>query len=218
MTEPQHQPAPLAFVDTETDSLLPDRRAWDIAVVRREPDGTESTLNVIVADVDLTHADPKALSIGRFFERHPRFGGESARDAGALLLTEEQAALRVEEALRGAHIIGGVPNFDEHVLKNLLRRHKLPWSAHYHLGDFENMIVGYLAGLARYAPEKLEGLESLLPPWRSEQLSRVLGVEPPGADQRHTALGDALWARAVFDRIVTESQTALEQWRGGRAA
>lgn len=213
---PPHTPAPVCFADTETDSLKRRRRPWEIGIVRREPDGTEKTYNLMIADVDLSHADPIALNIGRFFERHPRFGGTLPE--GSELVTDEQAALLTEEALRGAHIIGGVPHFDEHVFKHMFRRHKLPWSAHYHLGDFENMIVGYLAGISRWQADRLDGLTSLRPPWSSEQLSRVLGIDPPAPHARHTALGDALWARAVYDHIITEQQAYLDEWRAARAA
>ena len=32
------QPAPLVFLDTESDGLRPDCRVWEIAMIRREPD------------------------------------------------------------------------------------------------------------------------------------------------------------------------------------
>lgn len=207
-TTPGHTPAPLAFADTETDSLLPDRRPWDIGIIRREPDGSEATLSIIVDDVDLTHADPRALAIGHFFQRHPSYGGTSA----GLRLPEDKAARQVEEMLRGAHIIGCVPDFDVEVLKNMFRRHWLPWTAHYHLIDVENLIVGYLAG--RRGDDEEIGTYTvdtgtckartvpLTPPWSSDDLSRAIGVEPPGPDERHTALGDARWAQRLYDRIM----------------
>jgi hypothetical protein len=33
--------APLCFVDTETTGVHPGRRAWEVAIIRRDPDGYE---------------------------------------------------------------------------------------------------------------------------------------------------------------------------------
>lgn len=38
-------------------------------------------------------------------------------------------------------------------------------------------------------------------PWDSDNLSRMVGVDPDRFD-RHTAMGDALWTQAIYDRIV----------------
>lgn len=39
-------------------------------------------------------------------------------------------------------------------------------------------------------------------PWRSDELSRLIGVEPPGEAERHTALGDARWAARAWDAVM----------------
>lgn len=194
---------PIAFLDTETTSLDIDREAWDIGIIRRDPDGTEYTVNLIVSDVDLSRANRYSLRIGHFFERHPRFGGTA--DQGGLVVSRGQttratevdeatAAIDVEAATRGAHIVGAVPNFDVHVLTRLLARHGLPWTAHHHLMDVENLLLGHLAHT--YSPD------DLAPPWDSEALSRMADIEPPPDELRHTAMGDALWCRSIYDTIL----------------
>ncbi|MDZ4232820.1 MAG: hypothetical protein U1C73_03460, partial [Dietzia sp.] len=66
----------VVFLDTETTGKGPRRRAWEIAMIRRDATGDrEITLYVDVADLDLPHADPKALAIGRFDQRHPQRDG-----------------------------------------------------------------------------------------------------------------------------------------------
>lgn len=40
------------------------------------------------------------------------------------------------------------------------------------------------------------------PPWPSDELSRLCGVEPSGEHERHTALGDARWAMRRYDAII----------------
>lgn len=203
--------APLAFVDTETTGVHPGRRAWEIAIIRREPDGTETTLHVFVADVDLSEADPFGLKVGRFYERHPAFartpevaaaiahgralGLEVPKDEPCL--DEDDLAPMVERMTRGAHLVGAVPNFDAEVFAAMLRRHRLTPAWHYHLIDVEALAVGYLAGRRPF-----DGSDPVALPWSSDALSRACGVEPAGDDERHTALGDAKWAMRLYDAIV----------------
>ena len=54
----------ICAVDTETTGLHWKREAWEIALVRRDETGTSEVL--IYLDVDLKHADGKALEIGGF--------------------------------------------------------------------------------------------------------------------------------------------------------
>ena len=64
---------PICAVDTETTSLRPDRRAWDIALIRRDDEGERRVQFFIELDaLDLPNADPFSLNVGRFWERHPQ--------------------------------------------------------------------------------------------------------------------------------------------------
>lgn len=194
----------LAFMDTETTGLHPGRRAWEVAIIRREPDGTEETFHAFVGDVDLSYADPMGLKIGRFYERHPGYrqgkrltlyGSDDASYA------EYWVAEEVERLTRHAHIVGAVPNFDTEVFDGMLRRGGLIPAWHYHLIDVEALAVGYLCGLAVVNPGGgTSGAVSR--PWSSDDLSRACGVEPASAEERHTALGDARWAMRLYDAIV----------------
>jgi DNA polymerase III epsilon subunit-like protein len=212
----------IVFLDTETTSLRPDRRAWDLAlIVRRdgEPD-VEHQWFVHDADLDLGNADPFALRIGHFYERHPAYAEETFTKAGSadgkslwavssrtVAVREGDVLSRVEELTRGAHLVGCVPNFDAEVLGARMRACGLLPSWHYHLIDVEMLTVGYLRGLTTFdAPRNdLQELLHTTPlrlPWDSEALSRALDVEPPGEADRHTALGDARWARDMFDAVM----------------
>lgn len=207
--------APLAFVDTETTGVHPGRRAWEVAIIRREPDGTENTFHAFVVDVDLSRADPFGLKVGRFYDRHPSYNGtveDMLTDdpwsgsryfelpGGAKVLTELDTAVRVERMTRGAHLVGAVPNFDAEVFASMLRRHQLAPAWHYHLIDVEALAVGWIHGSGR-VPNIAHQLGVELP-WKSDDLSRACGVEPAGDDERHTALGDAKWAMRLYDAIV----------------
>jgi hypothetical protein len=201
--------APICFVDTETTGVHPGRRAWEVVIIRREPNGAETTLHAFVGDVDLSAADPYGLRVGRFYDRHPLYA-TGPRPDDALLLSEQRVARLVEEHTRGAHLVGAVPNFDAEVFADMLRRHRLAPAWHYHLVDVENLAVGYLAAkLSRTDVSdqaRAELGDMVMPPWSSEELSRMCGVDPAGEDERHTALGDAKWAMRLYDAIVTAAQ------------
>lgn len=189
---------PLAFIDTETTGVHPGRLAWEVAVIRREPDGNEWTTVFQIEDVDLSNADPFGLKVGGFYERYYRY---RADDVMPIVLSEKAAASEVEIATRGAHLVGAVPNFDAEVFDAMLRRHKLIPAWHYHLIDVEALAVGYLHGQALNAnPAPALPWRDL--PWRSDDLSRACGVEPASDKDRHTALGDAKWAMRLYDAIV----------------
>lgn len=178
---------PLAFIDCETTSLNRlTRRPWEIAVIRREPDGTEKAASWFVDDIDLTDADPASLKFGRFYERY-QFGWPAPYSRAGEYFAEETSARRLERLTRGAHLVGMVPSFDEETFAAMLRRHRLAPSWHYHLVNVEDLVAGFL------------GLE---PPQKSEDLSRALGVDPATFD-RHTALGDARWAMALYDVVMS---------------
>lgn len=210
--------APLAFIDTETTGVHHGRRAWEIAIIRRDTTGTERTFHAFVGDVDLSDADPFGLKIGRFYERHPAYNTTSNRadtwahdysfgpvPAGAQILNEMEVVDYVERLTRGAHLVGAVPNFDAEVFADMLRRHQLTPAWHYHLIDVEALAVGWIHGSGR-VPNIAHQLGVELP-WKSDDLSRACGVEPAGDDERHTALGDARWAMRLYDAIVSAAVT-----------
>lgn len=190
--------APLCFLDTETDGVHPDRVAWEIGAIRREPDGTETARRWFV-DVALATADPFGLRIGGFYDRHP-FGrylsGAAESFDHRATLGPYAAAMQVARITHGAHIVGAVPNFDTECLAALLRNQDLTPAWHYHLVDIENLAVGYLAGQGK----------PIAPPWKSDELTEALGLPPTPDDEKHTALGDAKWAMRVYDAVMRDSQ------------
>lgn len=197
---------PIVFLDTETTGVHPDRKVWEVAMIRR--DGSEQNeLTFMVGVEDLSAADPFGLNVGRFYERHPRGRllsgpGLSSDDGDRGLMSRARAAEYVAQWTHGAHIVGAVPNFDTEVLGALLREHRLLPMWHYHLIDVENLAVGWL--WRKVAENVAAGyLGSILPtlPWDSEEISRACGVEPAPPEERHTALGDARWAMRLYDAI-----------------
>lgn len=180
----------IAFLDTETTSLRHDRRAWEVALILRDAKGFDHEYHWFIDDCDLElgNADVKSLSIGKFYDRHPQY-----RAAGGSVHFEADVLQQAERLTRDATVVGGVPSFDSEVLANRMRANNICPSWHYRTQDFQTLILGYLRGQGKAAPAL---------PWKSDDLSRLIGVEPPADDERHTALGDARWALRVWDTII----------------
>ncbi len=211
----------ICFIDTETTSLRHDRRAWEIGIIARYDDkDVERHWFVDTDDLDLGNADVMSLKVGRFYDRHPQ--ARNGRDGGYGDVRDEADVLReVEAVTRGAHLVGAVVSFDADVLGQRMRAHGICPSWHYHLCDVEALAVGYLNGRRARQNEIVDGypLENKgeqapglvrwnspgpwdVPlPWKSDDLSAALGITVSEED-RHTALGDAKFARAIYDAVM----------------
>ena len=196
---------PLCFIDTETTGVHPDRRVWEVAMIRRDDTG-QSEAVYQVNDIDLSDADPFGLSVGHFYDRHGSYrpGGFVGLNEGDGIANgpESRVAKIVEQMTRGAHLVGVVPSFDAGCLDPMLRRHGLIPAWHSHLVDVEAMAVGCLEAL-RLSGLGVNGVyaDPVRLPWRSDDLSLACNVEPPAEDERHTALGDARWAMRWYDAL-----------------
>lgn len=190
----------LVFVDIETDGLHPGRRAWEIAMIRRDDTGERECRMFL--PLDLKFSDPAALKIGGFWERHPmgrKLAGKPAPSNDPMLCevptpcepvtSAHEAAKKVMEWTFGAHLVGANPAFDAQVLERLLRSEGYLPSWHHHLIDVETMAVGWLVG---------QGLTVGIP-WKSDELADRCGVSSPTKQGRHTALGDTRWVRDWFN-------------------
>lgn len=217
----------LAFVDVETTGLDPyQHEIWEVAVVLVHPempddarlraigltpenwsreargtvqsDGSVMTEYVWHLPVDLGRADPVALRIGRFYERWEGAKAYTGTNDPWLpgvfpTFTPQGTFADVFARLtNGTVLIGCVPSFDETRLWRLLRENGACPGWHYQPVDVETLAVGFLAGRRDDVPPL---------PWDSEVLSRAVGVDPDRFD-RHTALGDALWAKAIYEAVL----------------
>ena len=186
----------LVALDTETTGLHPGRRVWDIGLIVRRPGHPDHERQWFVAaeDLDLGNADPFGLKICRYYELHPEYCGTRTLDEGrtGTLAREVDVLQWVESLTRGAHIVGAVPNFDTEVLDKRMRAHGILPSWHYHLQCAEILAAGFLRGRG----ERVEY------PYKSDELAERIGVDPPGDEDRHTALGDARWALRMFDAVM----------------
>lgn len=188
---------PLIFVDTETTHLdLAIARPWEIAMIRRDTDGTERLLHLMIGNVRLADADPEALAVGRFDERH----GPGEQPGGHAWVQEPLAAEMVADFTAPGPdgvpvaLVGSNPSYDAQVLVAMLRRHGREPAWDHHTHDLVTWTLATLAGsIVDHSPM----------PERSYALSEAVGAEPPGPGVRHTARGDAEWVRSWWDQLMT---------------
>ena len=197
---------PLAFVDCETTSLHrpcspTPGEIWEVGLILRDQDGEQSFRWLL--PVSLWHADPESLDIGGFHDRHPQGDRWAGRpDPDDLVVDIARWCSDFAALTAGAHLVGNVVSFDEERLAALLTGHGVEPAWDYHLVDVENLAVGWLAAGHDWEQGPPVADNKCTPPWDSEELSAALGVTPPGPEERHTAIGDALWARDLFDAVI----------------
>lgn len=184
---------PKVFLDTETTSLDEQTRvAWEFAAIRRNDNGTEVPLEFFIEVKDLTTADPGALRIGGFYDRHPMgrwLIGNTVDYRGPK--TAKDAALAIATITHGAHVVGAQPDFDLITLSRLLFSQGILPSWHYRKYDVEAMTAGYLhreVGGLRACAEALD-----------------LTVD---ATLEHTAMGDTLTAMAIWDVVMSTGEVS----------
>lgn len=207
------------WMDTETTKLGIWRRAWDVALIVRDPaNETDDEYQWFVhpIDIELERADAVSLEIGGFWERHPH-GAELAeqgwrtvlengwqptpRRLGAIhelpRLPRTRRARHIARDIfdltaRKTQIYGSNPGFDMLTLEHLLIEQGLTPQWYYHPNDVPNLIEGWLLG---------RGYVERIPASRkSEDWCRAVGVEPNDYP-RHTALGDCQLFRDAFDAM-----------------
>lgn len=187
----------LIFLDTETTSLrrpwmTAPKAVWDIGGVRwagGDPASrTEFQFFVTVPGEALADADPFALNIGGYFERFPKHlshdGAPGVIPRGNKM-SPAGAARWLTHWMHGATIVGNLPSFDEESLSALCYGNGHRLDAHHHVIDLFAMTQGYLLG----AGDSWDTIVAM----NSDALSEAVGAQPPTDEERHTALGDALW-------------------------
>jgi len=177
------------FLDTETTRLDAARRAWEISMIRRHPGlaDTAITIFINVDDIDIEHAEPAALEVGRFRRRHPAFGAQLGPNQ--ICLSEADAMQIVDDWTYRAEIFGINPYFDTDTLTAAFgRHHRQPrwWRGP---KDITHFAQGWVSAHGKR------------PHRNPEELSVQCGIAVPPADLRHTAYGDADWVKRWYDLV-----------------
>ncbi|GAA4439555.1 hypothetical protein [Phytohabitans houttuyneae] len=204
---------PRVWLDCETVSLDPDRRAWEVALIHRGANDpstdTEWSWFVNIDDLDLpSTADPEALEIGGFWRRHPQAAevpliGRLAGVVPDLPATAPEGAVWSERTVmsvaaswtKGKAIIhGSNPAFDMHTLAPRMAVHGIVPEWYYRGLDVADRAAGWLAGAGRPVPTNEQGDE------KSDLIAAACGLALQ-AYERHTALGDCRLFRDLWDVI-----------------
>lgn len=196
---PPVKPMPrAAFVDMETGGLRVDDTPWEIAVLTVDEDGQEGQFVIHIADFQPAHADPKALQLAGFYDRHPLHHPDGPAAAAVLvsgpdpdvpvqhlLIDEADAARVMERLLRDRIVVACNPAFDlERHLAPMLHRHG------YAPTWFYRPVCATV-----YAAGRL-GLP--LGRWSNGDIGRAFGVDVADFGTAHQALVDAHYARALL--------------------
>jgi DNA polymerase III epsilon subunit-like protein len=199
-----YDPSKVAFIDTETTGLDPEHHVvWEIAVI---VDGEEHVWQErLPRDWTAPGDQPAWATVDPWVVENTGIR-ERYNHETALHLADSMD--RLVELTRGRHLVGACPWFDSERLHRTLlalaayrgpEARQLPW--HYHLIDVENLVVGYMRGQYSDEPDEAGPTKSDLP-WKSEDLSRYVGVEPDDFKPKHSALADARWAKAMFEAVM----------------
>lgn len=180
---------PLCFIDTETDGLGPNCRAWEVAIIRRDDDGQAE--HHWFLPLNLKHSDPFALKVGKFWDRHPVGRKVSGKDEIPCepVTPSHDAARDIMRLTFGATLVGSNPAFDADVLGRLLRCEGYLPSWSHRLRDVATLASGHLR-------RDVGGLDGAL---------EALGLAVPSDAKRHTAMADTIAAEAVYDRVMGAS-------------
>lgn len=177
---------PLCFLDTETDGLGPNCRAWEVAIIRRDEKG--ETTHHWFLPLNLKHSDPFALKVGGFWDRHPMGRKVSGKDEAPRepVTPAHDAARDIMRLTFGATLVGSNPAFDADVLGRLLRCEGYLPSWSHRLRDVATLASGHLR-------RDVGGLDGAL---------GALGLPVPHDTKRHTAMADAEAAMRVYDAVM----------------
>lgn len=200
----------VCFIDCETTGLDADaHQIWEVGLIT--PDGREHLWQF---PVDEMKADPFALDIGRWWDRRwKKVGADSLEGTYAIYDAHkpekrgacvparelEAWAKHFRDLVGTNHLCGAVVSFDEERLRRLLHRLGVRPRWHYHLIDVEALAAGWVIG--KYSRIEPAEDQAVTLPWNSNELSRAVGVDPDQFD-RHTALGDARWAKALYEAVM----------------
>ena len=210
----------IGFTDTETTSVRPDRRAWEVAVIERTPGGEDRPHHwfIDIRDLDLGNADLRALRVGGFHDRHPQMTGDFLGRpsdpmaicpvpdvAGVRVGRELPVLLEVEQVTRGAILAGHVVSFDMEVLGARMRANGICPAWDHVPVEVMSLAAGRLAASADRHEQAGDAEAAWVlrqiaqPPWDCVALSTQLGVDVPSEGELHAAMVDAAWFRDVYD-------------------
>lgn len=181
----------IVFCDLETTGLDPARHTiCEIGLIK----GGETIHEMLELEPsELKVAESAALRINRFYERRGKEGGLPygeilTMDKDGYFQPRRDLAQQIVEFTDECILAGNNVKFDQQFLEAWLRRHGACPTWDYHVLDVPTYAAGVLHG-ASYT--------EVGPPYKSSKISKALDIPEP--EEAHTALGDARWAKDVYE-------------------
>lgn len=179
------------FLDTETTGLSDADEIWEFAAIRREDDGSEREVHAFVEHNPMLCAALPPPFCDDHLARFPGVGEAGYPTAcqgyGEGVLTGDRATALLADLFAGRPtLVAAAPHFDAGMVTRLMRWYgrRPGWSHRYRCA--ETLAAGYLG----YDPGGLS------------DCAEALGIEVDYTT-RHTARGDMLLCRAIWDRVMT---------------
>lgn len=190
------QTSSIVFLDTETLGLELNAPIWEIAAIRVdlwEDAGRFRGAVIQKYQRFVRHDSQKGLHALPPEFQEDYFTRYSVREAGrSSEIGRDLQLLFLPQRGQKPRLAGAVPDFDTARLIHQGFAPEPPHTLwHYHLIDVEAMMVGYLA--AHHV--------AIVPPWSSDELSALVGVDPKDYT-RHTAAEDVRWAMDIYLKIM----------------
>lgn len=165
------------FIDTETTGLDIERHElWELALIVREDNGEQWDYEKMVSP-DLANADPNALRMNGFYERHYESGTNSYH-----------VAEDVAKITSNATLVGANPSFDASFIDKFLRKWNYAPAWKHRMICVESLVAGALR-----LPEPVSLLKS----------AELMDIEV-NTEEAHTASYDAHLAMQVYDAVMED--------------
>ena len=181
----------ICFLDTETTGLDPQKaEVIEVAVIRREPDGTESRFHTLIKPERIEDAHPKALKINGYADDASRWDTAP---------TMSEVGDHIADFCRNSVICGHNVSFDETMIAANFKRSEVRRRVPYHKIDTITLAWEHLIPM---------GLDRV----GMDAIRDFLGWSKEGA---HTAMKDAEDAKCLYDllcRITPERTESLRRY------
>lgn len=202
--------ADIVFCDVETTGLDPQRHTiLELALIK----GSEERVWWIEPTVgEQRVADTGALKVNHYWHRQSSASvqvmrhhhhvtiipppDEHSDDHDPSRPDRREEACNIAQFTAGCILAGNNVKFDQMFLETWLRRHGACPVWDYHVLDVPTFVAGVIHG--RHPEEAV-----LPPPFKSSRISEMWGVPEPEGDDKHTALADAQWSKAMWEAVTS---------------
>lgn len=199
----------IVFLDLETTGVRPEIHAIIEIGMVLPPDRTSAAIDpdweiwIQLTEEELGNADSDALKVNGYNriarKRDYKYYEESSSGDVTYRQTvrfnnRHSLALDIAEHLDGALLAGNNVKFDQQFLELWLRRHGACPTWDYRVLDVPTYAAGVWNGMR--APDEV----LIKPPFSSAKVAKAFNVPEP--EEAHTALGDALWAKRLYEAAV----------------